>query len=48
MISLIDKNNKLNETKNSLNITYPRNINIIFGHYPYPENIHSFILDIKN
>ena len=48
MINFIDKNNKLNETRSSLNITYPRNINIIFGHYPYPEKIHSFILDIKN
>lgn len=48
MITLINKNNKLNETRNSLNITYPRNINIIFGHYSYPEKIHSFILDIKN
>ena len=48
MITIINKNNKLNETRNSLNITYPRNINIIFGHYSYPEKIHSFILDIKN
>ena len=48
MINFIDKNDKLNETKNSLNITYPRNINIIFGHYSYPEIIHNFILDIKN
>jgi hypothetical protein len=48
MISLINKNNKLNETKNSLNITYPRNVEIIFGNYPYPEIVHNFILDIKN
>ena len=48
MITLIDKNNKLNETRNSLNVTYPRHVNIIFGHYSYPEKIHSFILDIKN
>jgi len=48
MINFIDKNNKLNETKSSLNITYPRNIEIIFGHYPYPEIVHNFILDIKN
>ena len=48
MINFIDKNNKLNETRSSLNITYPRNINIIFGHYSYPEIIHNFILDIKN
>ncbi len=48
MINFIDKNNKLNETRSSLNITYPRNINIIFGHYSYPEIIHNFILGIKN
>jgi|TARA_Y200000002_G_scaffold368855_1_gene362371 hypothetical protein len=48
MITLIDKNNKLNEQRNSINITYPRSINIIFGHYPYPEKIHNFILQIKN
>ena len=48
MINFIDKNNKLDETKSSLNITYPRNIEIIFGNYPYPEIVHNFILDIKN
>tara|TARA_R100001126_G_C4826514_1_gene149540 strand:+ start:57 stop:668 length:612 start_codon:yes stop_codon:yes gene_type:complete len=48
MINFIDKNSKLHETRSSLNITYPRHVNIIFGHYPYPEIIHNFILDIKN
>tara|TARA_R100000951_G_scaffold87828_2_gene75789 strand:- start:145 stop:762 length:618 start_codon:yes stop_codon:yes gene_type:complete len=48
MISILNKNNKLDEGKNSLNITYLRTVNIIFGHYPYPEVIHNFILDIKN
>tara|TARA_R100000329_G_C7582505_1_gene206369 strand:+ start:73 stop:693 length:621 start_codon:yes stop_codon:yes gene_type:complete len=48
MITLIDKNNKLYEQKNSINITYPRNVNIIFGNYPYPEYIHQFIIEIKN
>jgi hypothetical protein len=48
MISFIDKNNKLNETKNSLNITYSRTVNIILGSYPYPDVIHNFILNIKN
>ena len=48
MITLIDKNNKLNEQRNSINVTYPRIVNIIFGHYPYPEKIHNFILQIKN
>ena len=48
MINFIDKNNKLNENKNSLNITYSRTVNIIVGYYPYPEMIHSFIMEIKN
>ena len=48
MISLIDKNNSLNETKNSLNITYPRTVNIIFGNYPYIDVINNLIIDIKN
>jgi len=48
MINLIDKNNKLNENKNSLTISYSRTINIIFGYYPYPEKIHDIILQIKN
>tara|TARA_E500000318_G_scaffold104470_1_gene110514 strand:+ start:3862 stop:4461 length:600 start_codon:yes stop_codon:yes gene_type:complete len=48
MISLLDPNNKLSEHKNSLNVTYPKTINIIFGNYPYPEILHGIILDIKN
>ena len=48
MISFIQKNNKLNEVKNSLVITYPRTVNIIYGNYPYPHVVHNFILDIKN
>ena len=43
MISLINKNNKLNENKNSINVTYPRSVNIIFGNYPYPEIVHNLI-----
>ena len=48
MISLFNKNNPLAEEKNSISITYPRTVNIIFGHYPYPDIIHNFIVDIKN
>ena len=47
MISLLNKNNLLAEEKNSISITYPRTVNIIFGHYPYPDIIHNFIIDIK-
>jgi hypothetical protein len=48
MITIWTKNNKLNEVKNSLTITYPRIVNIIYGNYHYPDVIHNFILDIKN
>jgi quercetin dioxygenase-like cupin family protein len=48
MINFINKNDKLNENKNSLIVSYSRTINIIFGYYPYPEKIHSIILEIKN
>lgn len=47
MISLLS-HNKLDERKNSLTITYPRSVNIIFGNYAYPDIIHNFILQIKN
>lgn len=48
MISYINKNNKLDEIKNSITVTYPRTVNILLGHYPYPDIVHNFILDIKN
>jgi len=48
MISLLNKKNKLNENRDSLNISYTRHVNIIFGHYPYPEIIHNFIIGIKS
>ena len=48
MISILNKNNKLDECKNTLNVTYPRNIQIIYGTYPYPELVHQFIIEIKN
>jgi len=48
MINFINKNDQLNENKNSLNVSYVRNVNIIYGNYPYPEIIHKFIIDIKN
>jgi len=48
VISLFNKNDQLGEHKNSLNVTYPRSVNIIFGTYPYPDVIHNFIISIKN
>ena len=48
MINFIDKNDSLNENRSSLNISYFRTVNIIYGNYPYPEIIHKFIMDIKH
>ena len=48
MISLLNKNDQLNENKNSLNVSYVRKVNIIFGLYPYPNVIHNFIISIKS
>lgn len=48
MITILDRNQKLGEYKHSLNVTYPRNINIIFGNYSYPEKIHNLIIEIKS
>ena len=48
MISLLDKKNKLNEDRNSINVSYTRHVNIIFGNYPYPDIIHNLIMSIKS
>ena len=48
MINLLDKNNKLNEDRNSINVSYTRHVNIIFGNYPYPDVIHNLIMSIKS
>jgi hypothetical protein len=47
MISSI-KSFKTNTINNSISITYPKTVNIIFGNYPYPEVIHNFIIAIKS
>jgi len=48
VISLINKNNKLSEERNSINVSYTRHVNIIFGNYPYPNIIHNLIMSIKS
>jgi len=48
MINLHKRHDKINENKHSFVCTYPRTVNIIYGHYPYPEKINDFILEIKN
>lgn len=47
MIEFLEKNPKLTHTQ-SLVLTYPRTVQITFGNYPYPEDIHNFIVEIKN
>tara|TARA_R100001509_G_scaffold132729_1_gene86254 strand:- start:6145 stop:6741 length:597 start_codon:yes stop_codon:yes gene_type:complete len=39
---------KLNPTNNSLYVSYLRNVQISCGTYPYPEDIHNLIIEIKN
>lgn len=46
MIEFLEKNEKLNHTQ-SLVITYPRTVQITFGNYPYPDQIHNLIIEIK-
>ena len=41
-------NSKINTINNSIDITYPRNVNIIFGNYSYPDIINNFLINIKN
>ena len=48
MITILNRNQKLGEHQHSLNITYPRKINIVFGNYSHPEKIHNLIMEIKS
>lgn len=47
MIEFLD-NNPILSHSHSLTITYPRRINIIHGNYPFAEDIHNLIIEIKN
>ena len=47
MIKFLE-NNELNSHSSSFNITYPRNANIIFGNYPFPDRISNLKLNIKS
>ena len=47
MISIIEQN-VFYEQKNTLKVTYPRTVDIVFGTYPFPDKINNFIIDIKN
>lgn len=47
MIEFLDKDPRFTHTQ-SLVITYPRTVQITFGTYPYIEDIHNMILEVKN
>jgi len=36
------------ENKNSLNVSYLRSVNIIFGNYAFPDILNNFLIKIKN
>lgn len=47
MIEFIEKDPSLKHSQ-SLIFTYPRTVQITFGVYPYVEDLHNMILEIKN
>ena len=48
MFELIDKKDPSLQQSKSLNITYPRTVNILYGNYPIIEDHLNMIQDIKN
>jgi hypothetical protein len=46
MFSIL-KPDPTNEHKNSLSVTYPRVVNIIYGNYPYPEVLNYFMIETR-
>lgn len=47
MFEFIDKSSPVPSHSQSLVITYPRTVDILYGYYPYLADIHNFILEIK-
>ena len=47
MFSRIE-NNKLDESRSSITISYLRDVNIIYGNFPYPDVTNNLIIAIKN
>jgi len=47
MINFIDKKTPPLPQSQSLVITYPRTVCIIFGNYSFPSDIHNMILEVK-
>lgn len=46
MIEFLQKDPKLSHSQ-SIVITYPRTVQITFGNYPYVEDVHNFIIEVK-
>lgn len=47
MFEFIDKTSPVLSQSQSLVITYPRTVDILYGYFPYLADIHNFILEIK-
>lgn len=47
MFEFIDKSSPVPSHSQSLVITYPRTVDILYGYYPHLADIHNFILEIK-
>ena len=47
MFEFIDKSSPVPSHSQSLVITYPRTVDIVYGYYPYLADVHNFILEIK-
>jgi len=47
MIEFLNNDPILNHS-HSLTITYPRTISITHGNYPFAEDIHNLIIEVKN
>ena len=47
MIEFLD-NDPILTHSHSLTVTYPRRISITYGNYPFIEDIHNLIIEIKN
>jgi len=42
------QNQLISSHSSSLNITYPREVSIVFGNYPFPEKIHNLMIKVKS
>ena len=47
MFEFIDKTSPVPSHSQSLIVTYPRTVEIIYGYFPYLADIHNFTLEVK-